>query len=67
LQLKDLNIISELLPINPIFVFFKLTGIMSYILLKIIEVTIGLCTTEHDERIGLDLSDHSETVYTFMD
>ncbi|MFC1606668.1 ammonium transporter [Candidatus Latescibacterota bacterium] len=43
------------------------SGLMSYILLKVIDKTIGLCATEHDERVGLDITDHSETAYTFMD
>ncbi|MFC1541119.1 ammonium transporter [Candidatus Latescibacterota bacterium] len=43
------------------------SGVMSYIILKIIDVTIGLRATEHNERVGLDLTDHYETAYTFMD
>lgn len=43
------------------------SGIGSWILLTILDKTIGLCVTEHQERVGLDLSDHSETAYTVLD
>lgn len=40
------------------------SGIVSFILLKIIDFTIGLRCTEDAEKMGLDLSDHAETAYT---
>jgi Amt family ammonium transporter len=40
------------------------SGIMSFILLKLIDFTIGLRCTEDSEKMGLDLSDHAETAYT---
>jgi len=40
------------------------SGVMSFILLKIIDFTIGLRCTEDSEKMGLDLSDHAETAYT---
>ena len=43
------------------------SGIVSWILLKIVDATVGLCSTEHEERVGLDLSEHSETAYTVID
>ncbi|MFZ0448311.1 MAG: ammonium transporter [Desulfatiglandaceae bacterium] len=38
---------------------------LSYVLLKIIDKTIGLRVSEQDEISGLDLSQHDETAYTF--
>ena len=38
--------------------------IMSLILLKIVDVAIGLRLSEEDESAGLDLSQHSETGYS---
>lgn len=43
------------------------SGVVSYILLRVLDKTVGLCVSEHDERVGLDLTDHSETAYTIME
>lgn len=39
--------------------------VISLVLLKLIEWTIGLRVTEEEEMIGLDLSQHEESGYTF--
>ena len=38
------------------------SGVISFILLKIIDVTIGLRVTEEEEREGLDVVLHGESV-----
>ena len=43
------------------------SGIVSFVLLKLVDLTIGLKATEHDERVGLDLTEHAETAYTILD
>lgn len=43
------------------------TGVVSFVLLKLVDLTIGLKVTEHDERVGLDLTDHAEHAYTLLD
>ncbi len=43
------------------------SGIGSWILLEVLDKTIGLCVSEHQERVGLDMSEHSETAYTVLD
>lgn len=43
------------------------SGALSYIILKILDKTVGLCASEHNERVGLDLTDHFETAYTIME
>ena len=43
------------------------SGGVSFILLKLIDATVGLRVSEQDERIGLDLTDHRETAYTLVD
>ena len=43
------------------------SGIVSFVLLKLVDVVIGLRTSELSERIGLDLTDHRETGYTMLD
>ena len=39
--------------------------VLSYVILKIVDVLIGLRVSSEDEEIGLDLSQHSETGYKF--
>lgn len=40
-----------------------LSGVVSFVLLKIIDSTIGLRVSERTERDGLDLSEHGERAY----
>ena len=40
--------------------------VATFIILKVIDVIIGLRVTEQDERIGLDLSQHDEEGYIFV-
>ena len=42
-------------------------GIVSWVLLKVVDKVVGLCVSEHQERVGLDISEHYETAYTIMD
>ena len=37
---------------------------VSWILLKILDATMGLRVSEEDESLGLDLSQHGEVGYT---
>ena len=41
--------------------------VVSFILFKIVDLIIGLRVAEHDERIGLDLTQHKESAYTVLD
>ena len=43
------------------------SGVVSFVLLKLVDLVIGLRATEQSERIGLDLTDHRETGYTMLD
>ncbi|MDX1565320.1 MAG: ammonium transporter [Phycisphaeraceae bacterium] len=43
------------------------TGVVSFVLYKIVDATIGLKATEHEERVGMDLTDHAEHAYTMID
>jgi len=43
------------------------SGVISFVLAKVIAMTIGLRATEEDEAVGLDLSQHAETAYSFGD
>ena len=39
------------------------SGLLSFIILKIVDATVGLRVEEDDERMGLDLSQHNERGY----
>ena len=39
------------------------SGVVSYIAYKIVDLTIGLRVSEDDEREGLDITSHGETAY----
>ena len=41
--------------------------IATWIILKVIDLVIGLRVDEQDERVGLDLTQHSEAGYTMLD
>jgi Amt family ammonium transporter len=41
------------------------SGIGSFILYKIVDVTVGLRATNEEEREGLDLADHGERAYNY--
>jgi Amt family ammonium transporter len=39
-------------------------GVLTWIILKILDVTMGLRVSDEDEQMGLDLSQHNEAAYT---
>jgi len=41
--------------------------VVSWILLKLIDWTIGLRVSDHEERVGLDLTQHRESGYTVLE
>jgi Amt family ammonium transporter len=41
--------------------------VIGYVLLKFVDVVIKLRVTEHEERVGLDLTQHREAAYTLID
>ena len=41
--------------------------VMSFVLLKIVNAIMGARASEHEERVGLDLTGHSESAYTILD
>ena len=42
-------------------------AVVSFILLKVIDLIIGLRVSDDEERLGLDLTDHRENAYTLVD
>jgi len=41
--------------------------VVSFVLLKLVNLVCGLRASEENERIGLDLSEHREVGYTLLD
>jgi Amt family ammonium transporter len=41
--------------------------VVTFILLKLVDKFMGLRVTEHEERVGLDLTQHKEAGYTTID
>jgi len=41
--------------------------ILSFVIFKLVERFVGLRVTEHEERVGLDLTLHKEAAYTIVD
>ena len=42
---------------------FVLAGLLTWVILKVVDAVVGLRVTDEDEVAGLDLSQHSETAY----
>jgi len=61
---EDLNMPHQL-KVQALAAFFTIvyTGIISFLILKFLDVFIGLRVTEEEEVQGLDLSDHGEAGY----
>lgn len=43
------------------------SGVVSFVLLKLVDLMVGLRVSEHKESVGLDLTDHAEVAYTLVD
>lgn len=61
---EDLNM-SNQLKVQAFAAFFTIvyTGVISFVLLKLIDAVVGLRVSEEEEVQGLDLSDHGEAGY----
>ncbi len=43
------------------------SGIVTFIIMKVVDVVMGLRVAQEDEAVGLDLSQHHERAYTILD
>jgi Amt family ammonium transporter len=41
--------------------------VVGIVLLKVVDVVMKLRVNEHEERVGLDLTQHREAAYTIID
>jgi Amt family ammonium transporter len=56
-----------LVQLKAVLVTMVWSGVVTWVVLKLVDVTVGLRASERDERIGLDLTDHRESAYTLID
>jgi ammonium transporter, Amt family len=57
-------LLDQLVAVGATIVF---TGVISFVLAKVIDLTIGLRVTPEQEAEGLDITQHAETGYSFGD
>jgi len=43
------------------------SAVVSFLLFKLVDKLVGLRVSEHEERVGLDLTQHKEAGYTMLD
>jgi len=56
-----------LIQLKAVAIVLVYSGIVSYGLLKVIDAVLGLRVNDHEERVGLDLTQHREAGYTMLD
>jgi Amt family ammonium transporter len=61
------NAAQFVIQIKAVLVSAVYSFVVSWVLLKILDLTVGLRVSEEEERIGLDLTQHSEAGYTMID
>lgn len=62
--LKECGWVQVWVQLKSIVVTLMWSGVVAFISLKLIDMTIGLRADEKDEEKGLDLSQHEESGYT---
>jgi Amt family ammonium transporter len=53
--------------IKAVFLTVVWSFVVGFVLLKLVEAFMGLRVSEHEERVGLDLTLHREAAYTVID
>jgi Amt family ammonium transporter len=53
--------------IKAVFITVVYSLVLGFVLLKVVDVLMGLRVSEHEERVGLDLTMHREAAYTVID
>jgi Amt family ammonium transporter len=56
-----------LIQLKAVLITIVYSFIVSWVLLKLVDVVMGLRVSEDEERIGLDLTQHRESGYTILD
>ena len=55
------------LQVKAVLVTVVYSAVVSYLLFKLVDKLVGLRVSEHEERVGLDLTQHKEAGYTMLD
>ena len=53
--------------IKAVIITMVFSFVASFILLKLVDAVMGLRVSDHEERVGLDLSEHREAAYTVLE
>ena len=53
--------------IKAVLVTIVYSAVVSFVLFKLVDKLVGLRVSEHEERVGLDLTQHKEAGYTMLD
>ncbi len=61
------NVVQVFVQLKAVIYTIIYSGIVTFIIFKAIDMTMGLRASEKNERIGLDLTDHSENAYTIIE
>lgn len=61
------NPVQVLIQLKAIVYTIVYSVVVSFVLLKIIDAIFGLRAEQHEERVGLDLTEHAEVAYTVLD
>ena len=56
-----------LLQVKAVLVTIVYSATVSFLLFKLVDKLVGLRVSEHEERVGLDLTQHKEAGYTMLD
>ncbi len=56
-----------LVQLKAVLVTLVYSFVVSFVLLKLVDLIVGLRVSEQNERIGLDLTEHREAAYTLID
>ncbi|HEX2173667.1 MAG TPA: ammonia channel protein, partial [Dehalococcoidia bacterium] len=54
------QLVTQIIAVAAVWIF---AGVVTFILLKLVDLVVGLRVREEDERLGLDSSQHGEMAY----
>lgn len=61
------NPLQLLVQLKAVLVTIVYSAVMTFVVYKIVDVLIGMRVDEHEEDVGLDLSQHHESAYTIIE
>lgn len=61
------NPLQLLVQLKAVLVTIVYSAVMTFVVYKIVDVLVGMRVDEHEEDVGLDLSQHHESAYTIIE